>query len=131
MAQKPCVWAPAIIYKLALTIALKITTLTEPMVSLKLFLINLHTKPLKIVYFLIQKNHHSTPRQSQYLEGNVFFGNGKDHAGGIRLINAHQIIRNNYMEGLAGIRLGGGFVILNGVPNSNINKLKLSSIFSA
>ncbi|MEQ3658959.1 MAG: polysaccharide lyase 6 family protein [Glaciecola sp.] len=56
------------------------------------------------------------------VEGNVFFGNGKDHTGGIRVINADQTIRNNYMEGLTGIRFGGGFTILNGVPNSKINR---------
>lgn len=56
------------------------------------------------------------------VEGNVFLGNGKSHTGGIRVINARQTIRNNYMEGLTGIRFGGGFVILNGVPNSSINR---------
>ncbi|GAC15340.1 polysaccharide lyase 6 family protein [Aliiglaciecola lipolytica] len=56
------------------------------------------------------------------VEGNVFFGNGKDHTGGIRVINADQTIRYNYMEGLTGIRFGGGFTILNGVPNSRINR---------
>ena len=56
------------------------------------------------------------------VEGNVFFGNGKDHTGGIRVINADQTIRNNYMEGLTGVRFGGGFTILNGVPNSSINR---------
>lgn len=56
------------------------------------------------------------------VENNIFFGNGKDHTGGIRVINADQTIRNNYMEGLTGIRFGGGFTILNGVPNSPINR---------
>ena len=56
------------------------------------------------------------------VEGNVFFGNGKDHTGGIRIINADQTVRNNYLEGLTGIRFGGGFTILNGVPNSSINR---------
>ena len=56
------------------------------------------------------------------VEGNVFFGNGKDHTGGIRVINADQTVRNNYLEGLTGIRFGGGFTILNGVPNSSINR---------
>jgi len=56
------------------------------------------------------------------VEGNVFFGNGKDHTGGIRVINGDQTIRNNYMEGLTGIRFGGGLVVLNGVPNSKINR---------
>ncbi len=56
------------------------------------------------------------------VEGNVFFGNGKEHTGGIRVIKADQTIRNNYMEGLTGIRFGGGFTVLNGVPNSSINR---------
>lgn len=56
------------------------------------------------------------------VEGNAFFGNGVDHTGGIRLINKRQTIRNNYMEGLAGYRFGGGLVIMNGVPNSPINR---------
>lgn len=57
-----------------------------------------------------------------FVEDNVFFGNGKDHTGGIRVINADQTIRNNYMEGLKGYRFGGAFVIMNGVPNSPINR---------
>lgn len=56
------------------------------------------------------------------IEGNVFFGNGVDHTGGIRLINKRQTIRNNYMEGLAGYRFGGALVVMNGVPNSPINR---------
>ena len=53
---------------------------------------------------------------------NVFFGNGVDHTGGIRLINKRQTVRNNYMEGLAGYRFGGALVVMNGVPNSPINR---------
>ena len=56
------------------------------------------------------------------VEGNVFFGNGEDHTGGIRVINAGQIVRNNYMEGLKGTRFGGALVVMNGVPNSPINR---------
>jgi len=56
------------------------------------------------------------------VEGNVFLGNGVDHTGGIRVINRDQIIRNNYMEGLTGYRFGSGFTIMNGVPNSKINR---------
>lgn len=56
------------------------------------------------------------------VEGNVFFGNGADHTGGIRVINAGQTIRNNYMEGLTGKRFGGAFVVMNGVPDSPINR---------
>lgn len=56
------------------------------------------------------------------VEGNVFFGNDVDHTGGIRVINAGQTVRNNYMEGLKGSRFGGALVVMNGVPNGPINR---------
>ncbi len=56
------------------------------------------------------------------VESNVFFGNGVDHTGGIRLINKRQTIRNNYMLGLTGNRFGSALTIMNGVPNSPINR---------
>ena len=56
------------------------------------------------------------------VENNVFLGNGVDHTGGIRVINKRQTIRNNYMHGLTGHRFGGALVIMNGVPNSPINR---------
>ncbi len=56
------------------------------------------------------------------IEENVFFGNGVDHTGGIRVINKRQTIRNNYLYGLKGYRFGGALVIMNGVPNSPINR---------
>ncbi|WP_160151793.1 chondroitinase-B domain-containing protein [Microbulbifer sp. ALW1] len=56
------------------------------------------------------------------IEGNIFLGNGVDHTGGIRVINADQVIRNNYLEGLTGYRFGSGFTVMNGVPNSPINR---------
>jgi poly(beta-D-mannuronate) lyase len=56
------------------------------------------------------------------IENNVFLGNGVDHTGGIRVINKGQTVRNNYMHGLTGHRFGGGFVVMNGVPNSRINR---------
>lgn len=56
------------------------------------------------------------------VEDNVFIGNSVDHTGGIRLINKRQTIRNNYMSGLKGYRFGGALVIMNGVPNSPINR---------
>ncbi|MGJ8562544.1 MAG: chondroitinase-B domain-containing protein [Alphaproteobacteria bacterium] len=56
------------------------------------------------------------------VEGNVFFGNRVDHTGGIRVINAKQTVRNNYMEGLTGSRFGGALVVMNGVPNGPINR---------
>lgn len=56
------------------------------------------------------------------LENNVFFGNGADHTGGLRVINKRQTIRNNYLEGLKGYRFGGALVVMNGVPNGPINR---------
>ena len=56
------------------------------------------------------------------IERNVFLGNGVDHTGGIRVINQDQVIRHNYMEGLKGYRFGGAFVVMNGVPDSPINR---------
>ena len=56
------------------------------------------------------------------VEGNAFFGNGVDHTGGIRVINERQTVRNNYMEGLTGSRFGGALVVMNGVPNSPLNR---------
>lgn len=56
------------------------------------------------------------------VDGNVFIGNNKPSTGGIRVINAGQKIINNYGYGLKGYRFGGAFVIMNGVPNSKINR---------
>jgi len=56
------------------------------------------------------------------VENNVFLGNRVDHTGGIRVINKRQTVRNNYMQGLTGHRFGGALVIMNGVPDSPINR---------
>lgn len=56
------------------------------------------------------------------VEDNVFLGKGKPHTGGIRVINADHIIRNNYLADLTGTRFGAGLVVMNGVPNSPINR---------
>lgn len=56
------------------------------------------------------------------VEENIFIGNGIEHTGGIRVINKQQHIRNNYLEGLTGYRFGSGFTVMNGVPNSPINR---------
>ena len=56
------------------------------------------------------------------VEENVFIGNGVDHTGGFRVINKRQTVRNNYLQGLTGYRFGGGLVIMNGVPDSPINR---------
>lgn len=56
------------------------------------------------------------------IEDNIFLGNGVDHTGGIRVINKGQIVRNNYLNALTGYRFGGALVVMNGVPNSPINR---------
>ncbi|NJB82887.1 polysaccharide lyase 6 family protein [Wenyingzhuangia aestuarii] len=57
-----------------------------------------------------------------WVEGNVFIGNQKACTGGIRVINGQQTVVNNYAIGLTGNRFRGAFVIMNGVPNSKINR---------
>ncbi len=56
------------------------------------------------------------------VEGNVFLGRGADYTGGIRVINRGQTVRNNYMEGLRGEAFSSALAIMNGVPNSPVNR---------
>lgn len=56
------------------------------------------------------------------IENNVFIGNNKPFTGGIRIINSGHTIRNNVMIGLAGDRFRSAMTIMNGVPNSLINR---------
>ena len=55
-------------------------------------------------------------------EGNFFLGNEKDKTGGIRIINERNKAINNYLYGITGYRFRGALVIMNGVPNSPINR---------
>ena len=56
------------------------------------------------------------------IENNAFIGNNKEHTGGIRVINAGHIIKNNHFQDLKGDRFRSGFGVMNGVPNSAINR---------
>lgn len=56
------------------------------------------------------------------VERNVFLGNGVSKTGGIRIINQGHIIRNNYLIGLTGNGYRGAIVVMNGVPNSPLNR---------
>ena len=56
------------------------------------------------------------------VERNVFLGKGKDHTGGIRVINRNQTVRDNYMEGLRGTGFASALTVMNGVPNSPVNR---------
>ena len=81
-----------------------------------------HNKIIGNVFFESRGTLTMRHGNDNLVEGNVFYGNGTDHSGGIRLINKRQTIKNNYMEGLAGYRFGGALVVMNGVPNSPINR---------
>ncbi len=56
------------------------------------------------------------------IDKNFFFGSGLAHTGGIRVINAEQTVTNNYMNGLAGYRFRSALTVMNGVPNSPLNR---------
>lgn len=56
------------------------------------------------------------------VEHNYFLGNGVPNTGGIRVINESQRVRNNYARGLTGYRFRGALVVMNGVPNSPLNR---------
>ncbi|MEM7327578.1 MAG: polysaccharide lyase 6 family protein [Pseudomonadota bacterium] len=56
------------------------------------------------------------------VENNLFDGNGAPYTGGVRVINAQQNIRNNTFRNLTGTRFSGALVVMNGVPNSPINR---------
>ena len=56
------------------------------------------------------------------VEDNVFLGNGVPNTGGIRVINKGHIVRNNYLHGLTGYRFGAAFTVMNGVPDSPLNR---------
>jgi poly(beta-D-mannuronate) lyase len=56
------------------------------------------------------------------VERNVFLGKGKANTGGIRVINRGQIVRANYIEGTRGTSFLSAIAVMNGVPNSKINR---------
>lgn len=56
------------------------------------------------------------------VERNVFLGKGKPNTGGIRVINRDQVVRDNYLEGVTGTSFLSAIAVMNGVPNSVINR---------
>jgi poly(beta-D-mannuronate) lyase len=56
------------------------------------------------------------------IEGNFFIGNNKPHTGGVRVINEGQRVVNNYFENLRGDRFRSALAVMNGVPNSALNR---------
>lgn len=56
------------------------------------------------------------------VEKNYFEGADAPYTGGVRVINARQTVRDNLFANLTGERFSGALVIMNGVPNSPINR---------
>ncbi|WP_439568999.1 polysaccharide lyase 6 family protein [Sphingopyxis sp.] len=56
------------------------------------------------------------------VERNIFLGKNVADTGGVRVINRDQIVRGNYFEGLAGTSFKSAISVMNGVPNSVINR---------
>lgn len=56
------------------------------------------------------------------VEGNLFIGGGEANTGGVRVINADQTVRNNVFVGLKGTGFASAFTMMNGVPNSALNR---------
>lgn len=53
---------------------------------------------------------------------NSFIGNNVPNTGGIRVINAGHTVTNNHFQELTGFRFWSALAVMNGVPNSAINR---------
>jgi len=56
------------------------------------------------------------------IENNFFIGNNKPGTGGVRIINEGHTIKNNHFQELKGKRFFAALPVMNGVPNSLINR---------
>jgi len=56
------------------------------------------------------------------VEGNFFFCGKKPNSGGIRIIGEDHKVINNYIENAAGTSMKSGITIMNGVPDSPLNR---------
>ncbi len=56
------------------------------------------------------------------VDGNLFDGNFKKETGGIRIVNSGHTIKNNTLKNLRGKGFRAPLAIMNGVPNSLINR---------
>lgn len=56
------------------------------------------------------------------VESNFFDGKGLPYSGGVRIINANQKVYNNYFKDLTGTGFRAPISVMNGVPNSLINR---------
>ena len=53
---------------------------------------------------------------------NFFFGNNSDHTGGVRIIGEDHRVYNNYFQDLQGTDYRAAISMMNGVPNSPLNR---------
>ena len=56
------------------------------------------------------------------VEGNFFIGRDKRDSGGVRIIGEDHVVINNYFESLDGSSYKTALTIMNGVPNSPLNR---------
>ena len=56
------------------------------------------------------------------VEGNVFIGGRVSDSGGVRVIGEDHVVINNYFELLGGTGFQSAITIMNGVPNSPLNR---------
>jgi poly(beta-D-mannuronate) lyase len=55
------------------------------------------------------------------VDGNFFFGNGREKTGGVRVIGERQRVVNNYFQDLRGTLTHAPLSVMMGVPNSPLN----------
>ncbi|MBA4197083.1 MAG: TonB-dependent receptor [Chitinophaga sp.] len=65
---------------------------------------------------VLRHGNHNT------VEGNLFIGNNKIYTGGVRVINPNQTVTNNLLLNCVGVRFRSALGVLNGVPNSQLNR---------
>ena len=65
-----------------------------------------------------------TLRHGNFAEvyGNYFIGNNKSNTGGVRIIGEDHKVYNNYFENLRGTSFRAALTMVNGVPNSPLNR---------
>ena len=61
---------------------------------------------------VLRHGHHAR------VDGNFFFGDGAENSGGIRVVDSHHTITNNYLHGLTGLTWNAAFSILGGKQKS-------------
>jgi poly(beta-D-mannuronate) lyase len=90
------------------------------------------------IEIISSKSGHNTYRYNTFFEcegaltlrhgnfanvyGNFFIGNNKSRTGGVRIIGEDHKVYNNYFENLKGTSFRAALTMVNGVPNSPLNR---------